>query len=100
MSDLYADHFSVSLLRLKDPAKAFGILEQARGRSVSDSLRGRLVAPIPADDKAIQNPFEAFEKALSRLQTQLWYKKDPQEFRGILSEIFDLEQHLGTSREA
>jgi tetratricopeptide (TPR) repeat protein len=97
MSDLYADYSSFSLLRLKDPAKAFAILEQARGRSVSDSLRGRLIDPIPADES---NPFEAFEKGLSRVQAQLWYKKDPQEFRRILSEILDLEQHLGPSGEA
>lgn len=100
LSDLYADYFSLSLLKLKDPAKAFSILEQARGRSVSDSIRGRFADPFPANGNPIPNPYEEHEKDLARLQVQLWRKKDPQQFRVILSEIFDLEQRLGTSREA
>jgi CHAT domain-containing protein len=99
MSDLYSDYFSLSLLKLKDPAKAFAILEQARGRSVSDSLRGRMTDPIPTKE-SIQNSFEEYEKNLSRFQAQLWAKKDPVEFRKIMSEIFDLERSLGNSGEA
>ncbi len=34
MSSLYTDYFSLCLHKLNDPAKAFVILEQARGRSL------------------------------------------------------------------
>ena len=96
MSDLYSDYFSLCLLKLKDPAKALLVLEQARGRSVSDSLRGRWADPVPRSENTAQNPFE---KSLARLQAQLWYQEEPRNSRRILSDIFDLEQRLGSSRE-
>jgi len=76
MSDLYTDYFSLTLLKMKDPAKAFAILEQARGRSVSDSLQGRRIDPAPAAGNHELNPFDQFEKSLARLQAQLWQKKE------------------------
>ncbi len=100
MSSLYTDYFSFSLHRLKDPAKAFTILEQARGRSISDSLRGRRLDPSPAMEDKNENPFEKYERALTRRQAELWKRKDPLEQHRIQSDIFDLEQHLGSSREA
>lgn len=100
MSDLYTDYFSLALLKLKDPAKAFMVLEQARGRSISDSLQGRWIDAASTEAKSDQNPNEIFEKSLAHLQRQLWQRKDPQEFKRIQNEIFDLEQHLGSSRKA
>jgi len=100
MSDLYADYYSVSLMKLKDPAKAFAILEQARGRSISDSLRGRMTFPVLPKAPEKQDSFVLFEKALADFQKRLWLKQDPPDFRSVLSEIFDLEQHLGSSRDA
>jgi CHAT domain-containing protein len=100
MSNLYIDYFSFSLHRLNDPAKAFIILEQARGRSISDSLRGRRIDTASAQREQGQNPFEKYERSLARLQAELWKRKDPPEQHRIQSEIFDLEQHLGSSREA
>lgn len=100
MSDLYTDYFSLALLKLKDPAKAFIVLEQARGRSVSDSLQGRWIDAASTEVKNDQSPNEIFEKSLAQLQRQLWQRKDAQEFKRIQSEIFDLEQHLGPSRKA
>jgi CHAT domain-containing protein len=97
MSDLYSDCFSFYLFKRKDAAKAFSILEQARGRSVSDSLRGRRTDAISAVGKTEQNPLE---KSLARLQAQFWYKQEPQEFHRTLSEIFDLEEHLDRSHAA
>ncbi|MBM3790945.1 MAG: CHAT domain-containing protein, partial [Acidobacteria bacterium] len=96
MSDLYSDYFSLALLKLKDPPKAFAILEQARGRSISDSLRGRWTDPDGEADGAVRSPFE---KELTRVQLQLWYKEEPQKLRKTLSHIFDLGQRLGPSRE-
>ncbi|MBN1570729.1 MAG: CHAT domain-containing protein [Acidobacteria bacterium] len=100
MSSLYTDYFSLCLHKLNDPAKAFMILEQARGRSLSDTLRGRRIDSTWAGGENSENPSEKYEKSLSRLQAKLWVKNPPQEYRRIQSEIFDLEQHLGSSREA
>ncbi len=100
VSDLYTDYFSLALLKLKDPAKAFIVLEQARGRSISDSLQGRWTDAAATEEKGDQNPTEIFEKSLAQLQRQLWKRKDPQELRRIQNEIFDMEQHLGSSRKA
>jgi tetratricopeptide (TPR) repeat protein len=97
MSDLYSDYFSLALLKLKDPPKAFAILEQARGRSISDSLRGRWTDPDREADGTLRSPFE---KELARAQSQLWYKEEPQKLRKTLSDIFDLGQRLGPSRES
>jgi CHAT domain-containing protein len=97
MSSLYMDYFSLCLHKLNDPAKAFIILEQARGRSISDSLRGRRTE---STTRGGENPSGKYEESLSRLQAKLWVKRDPQEHRRIQSEIFDMEQHLGSSREA
>lgn len=100
MSSLYNDYFSLCLHKLNDPAKAFMILEQARGRSISDSLRGRRTDSASAVIESGQNHSGKYEESLSRLQAKLWVKRDPQEHRRIQSEIFDMEQHLGSSRDA
>jgi tetratricopeptide (TPR) repeat protein len=100
MSGLYSDYFFLCLIKLKQPAKAFEILEQARGRSISDSIQGRRTDPSSAGEANGANRFEKYERALSRLQAQLWTKKDPQELRRIQSKIFDLEQHLGSAQLA
>ncbi len=99
MSSLYTDYFSLCLHKFNDPAKAFMILEQVRGRGLSDSLRGRRTESTWAGGENSENPSEKYENLLSRLQAKLWVKNDPQEYRRIQREIFDLEQHLGSSRE-
>ena len=96
MSDLYSDYFSLCLLKLKDSAKAFGVLEQARGRAVSDSIRWRL-ADSSTEGGGVGS--SAFSIALTRLQSTLWNRQDPQTYRATLSEIFDMEQQLGRGRE-
>jgi CHAT domain-containing protein/tetratricopeptide (TPR) repeat protein len=98
MSELYSDYFSLSLLRLKDPAKAFHAIEQARGRGISDALRGRWTEPTEHGDGADSR--SPFEQSLAKLQTRLWFTEEPEALRGTMAEIFDLEQRLGPSRES
>ena len=97
MSELYSDYFSLSLLKFKDPAKAFLAIEQARGRGISDALRGRWTAPTEHGDGAARS---SFEQSLARLQTRLWFTQEPEALRETMAEIFDLEQRLGPSRES
>jgi len=96
MSELYSDYFLLSLRKLKDPTKAFLAIEQARGRGLSDALRGRWKANSLESDGAARSPFE---RSLAKLQTRLWSTSEPEALRGIMAEIFDLEQRLGPSRE-
>ena len=97
LSELYSDYFSLSLLKFKDPAKAFIAIEQARGRGISDALRGRRTASTDHGDSAARS---SFEQSLARLQTRLWFTQEPEVLRGTMAEIFDLEQRLGPSRES
>ncbi len=39
MGDIYIGHFRLALTRFHNPAKAFGVLEAARGRALADSMR-------------------------------------------------------------
>ena len=39
IGDIYVNHFKLAVTQFHDPAKAFAVLENARGRSLADSLR-------------------------------------------------------------
>jgi len=97
MSDLYSDYFVLCLLKLKDSAKAFLVIEQARGRGISDALRSRRTNLVQDTDVSNHRPIEL---ALAKLQAQLWFSEEPQTLRGLFGKIFDLEQRLGPSHES
>jgi CHAT domain-containing protein len=65
MGDVYLGHFRLALLTLANPAQAFQIVEQARGRALADSL---LSSRIPPKTPAAT---DAGELAIARLQGQL-----------------------------
>lgn len=97
MSDLYSDYFALCLLKLKDPAKAFLVIEQARGRGISDALRSRRTSILQDTDTSNHNPIEL---SLAKLQAQLWFSEEHETPRRLLGEIFDLEQRLGPRHES
>jgi tetratricopeptide (TPR) repeat protein len=97
LSDLYSDYFLLSLLKFKDPAKAFLAIEQARARGISDALRDRWSAFAQHTGDTVQN---SFDRSLAKLQTRLWFTEDPEALRVTFSEIFDAEQRLGPSHES
>lgn len=65
MGEVYLGHFRLALSSLANPAQAFKIVEQARGRALADSL---LSSNIPPKTPAAM---EAGELAIARLQGQL-----------------------------
>jgi CHAT domain-containing protein len=65
MGEVYLGHFRLALLTLANPAQAFQIVEQARGRALADSL---LSSRIPPKTPAAT---DAGELAIARLQGQL-----------------------------
>jgi CHAT domain-containing protein len=83
VSDLYVAHFSLVAERLNNPAKAYAIVEQVRGRVMTDLLLGGSTAPL----KAREN-----EKAISRLRLRMMEATSTEEVEKIRNQMFLLEQ--------
>ena len=79
--------------RLGNVEKAFSIIEQSRGRSEADSLRGRFA---PDEEKSNQNPVEG---EIARLQWRLMRTANRGERKTLLEKLFDAEERLGPSFE-
>jgi CHAT domain-containing protein len=83
VSDLYVAHFSLLANHLNNPAKAYSVVEQVRGRVMTDLLLGGSQAPV----KAREN-----ERSISRLRLQMMVAKSTSEVEKIRDQISLLEQ--------
>jgi CHAT domain-containing protein len=88
MSQIYTDHFTLAADKLNSPARAFEVLETARGRTAADVLRNR--EPAPASNGRAR----PYEREIARLQTRLMRSLTRQERKEILERLFDAEQEL------
>lgn len=88
VSQIYLDHFTLAVERLKDPARALEVLERARGRAAADVLRTR------ESFRSASTDARAIEREIARLQTRLMQSSDREERRQILERLFDVEQEL------
>ncbi|HUK34404.1 MAG TPA: hypothetical protein VLV86_10855, partial [Vicinamibacterales bacterium] len=91
MSDLYAGYFRVVAGRLKDPLKAYGVIERARARALADVLR-----TVGADGSDADGDVQM--RTVSRLQARLIKANTPVERKQILDALWDAEQHLSVER--
>jgi CHAT domain-containing protein len=82
-SQIYAEHFALLADRLKDPPKAFAIIEQVRGRVAADLLR---------TGTENQTAGEKTERAISQLKLKLMAAKSTEDVRELRDEIFMAEQ--------
>ncbi len=82
-------HFRLEADFLSDPAKAFRVMEEARGRSIADSLRSRGTSAQPPASLTED------EKQISRLQLQLLKTTSFTDRQQLLQQIFQLEQEEG-----
>ena len=83
-SDIYLRHFALAVNR-SDVAKAFRIVERARGRSIADLLRSRterLSTPINT----------SAERQISTLQIRLIRAESRTQREKLLSDLFEAEQ--------
>lgn len=80
---LYAEHFSLIAQQFHDPAKAFSIIEQVRGRVETDLLMAGSRTPVKAEED---------ERALSALRLKLMSARSTPEVRAIRNQIFMAEQ--------
>ena len=93
MSQIYIDHFALTVDRLKNPARALEVLERARGRTAADVLRNR--DPIPNTGSRVRT---AHEREIARLQIRLMRTSGRDERRQILENLFDEEQGLAGTK--
>jgi CHAT domain-containing protein/cation transport regulator ChaC len=90
VGDLYEKHFSLIAERGGDPAKAFSVVEQARGRVMTDLLMsGNQTSPESL----------ATEKNVARLRLQLIDAHSEKDIEKLQDEIFLAEQFRSISPE-
>ena len=89
-SDLYSRHFALIADHLSDPAKAYSIIEQVRGRVTADLLMAGAVASPQA---------KRDQRAVSALRLKLAVARSTAEVRRIRDQIFLVEQSLWITPE-
>jgi CHAT domain-containing protein len=82
-SELYSQHFCLLAQHFNNPAKAFSVIEQVRGRIMTDRLIAGSVTPEEATTQ---------ERAISQLQVKLATARSTAEVRSIRDQIFMAEQ--------
>ena len=83
VSDMYVAHFSLIAEHLHNPAKGYSVVEQVRGRIMTDLLLGGSEAPVEAREN---------EKAMSRLRLRMMARNSTAEIQKIRDQMFFLEQ--------
>jgi CHAT domain-containing protein len=91
MSYVYRTHFRFALKNEGSPAKAFLIVEKAKGRVIADRLRAR---PLWSLDAAAP-PSEA-EKEVSAIQRSLVLSNSREERRNLLDRLHAAERQLSS----
>jgi len=84
MSAVYTEHFALVADHLNDTAKAFSVLEHARGRVTTDLL----MSGRPPDSREELE----IEKQISRLNLDLTKRNSAEQVRNIRDRIFLVEQ--------
>jgi len=82
-SELYSQHFCLIAQHFNNPAKAFSIIEQVRGRVTTDMLMAGSVTPQEARKQ---------ERTISQLQLKLMAARSTAEERNIRDQVFMAEQ--------
>lgn len=82
-SEIYSRHFSLVAERFNDPAKAYSIVEQVRGRATADLL----MAGSVASDEA-----KKAERAIAQLRLKLTTARSTDDLHRLRDQIFMAEQ--------
>jgi CHAT domain-containing protein len=64
LSDTYVGHFRLAVSRLHDNAKAFRVIETARGRALADSIRYARLSTISSRPSSAERRIAAIQKRL------------------------------------
>ena len=84
MSAIYTEHFALVADHLNDPAKAFSVLEHARGRVTTDLL---MSGKLPDSPEELQ-----IQKQISGLNLELTKANSAEQLREIRDKIFLVDQ--------
>jgi len=84
MSSIYTEHFALLADHLNDTAKAFSVLEHARGRVTTDLLTSVRPLDTPAEDE--------IERQINRLNLELTKANSAEQIRKLRDQIFLTEQ--------
>jgi CHAT domain-containing protein len=89
VSEIYIGHFTLAATNLGDVAKAYRILETARGRAIADTLRSGHVDLAPTDSL-----MRAAAREVSQVQLALLQEPSAQKRSELLDRLFGAEQIL------
>jgi CHAT domain-containing protein len=87
--EAYVGHFRLVATKLSNPGRAFEVIENARGRELSDDLRGDSKSLAAGDEKTI-----AAVKDINRIQSALLHATNSTERSVLLDLLFGAEQRL------
>lgn len=88
-SNIYEGHFRLAADRLQDPAKAYDVVERARGRAAADVLRALPGENGPTSQAALDQA-----RAISRLQIRLMRARSTAERKHLLDQLWEAEQRM------
>ena len=89
LSEVFVNHFKLALNHLKDPGQAFAVLERARGRTIAEAIRSRLIEPERKDTDVSYDSEE-----ITGLNSALLAAKSVMERKELLDRLFIAEQQM------
>jgi CHAT domain-containing protein/tetratricopeptide (TPR) repeat protein len=91
MDAIFLGYFELEAGRLRNPVKAFQVIEEARGRSIADSLR----YPSTEQPRTLAS-ITTTEKEIARIQLKLISTAaSPSARKQLLDNLFAVEQRIG-----
>ncbi|MEP7274614.1 MAG: BlaI/MecI/CopY family transcriptional regulator, partial [Acidobacteriota bacterium] len=93
LSKSFVGHFELAATKFSDPDRAYQIIEQARGRSLADTLRGESETLSSSDEISLEA-----QKEINRIQLALLHNTSRDERESLLNQLFRMEQRLSPVR--
>jgi CHAT domain-containing protein len=93
LSEAYLGHFELVTNKFSSAAKAYQVIEQARGRSLADTLRGESESLAAGDETSLNA-----QREINRIQLALVRETNRDARQLLLDELFRAEQFLSPAR--
>jgi CHAT domain-containing protein len=93
LTDAYLGHFELVATNFSDSAKAFQIIEEARGRALADTLRGESESLASGNETSMDA-----QREINRIQLALLHESTRDGRQALLDDLFRVEQFLSPAR--
>jgi CHAT domain-containing protein len=93
LSEAYLGHFELVATKFNEPAKAFQVIEQARGRALADTLRGESENLASGTETSADA-----QREINRIQLALLHETTREGRQQLLDDLFRVEQFLSPAR--